>query len=119
MYPVDTIKTRMQALYHHPGHAGASVSGRDRGREGAGPHPVSQCAVAATRPRGTHRHGSSLCSAPCRCDAGTARTLSQRPCPPYCVQLPGSVRQAIRSTIRAEGIGGLYRGVGAVAAGAG
>lgn len=57
MYPVDTIKTRMQALYH-PGHSGHGVSN-------------------------------------------------------------ASLRQALRAVVAQEGVGGLYRGVTAVAAGAG
>ncbi|KAG2437655.1 hypothetical protein HYH02_011036 [Chlamydomonas schloesseri] len=57
MYPVDTIKTRMQALYH-PGHSGSVVS-------------------------------------------------------------RSSIRQMVRGVLQQDGVAGLYRGVGAVAAGAG
>jgi hypothetical protein len=36
-----------------------------------------------------------------------------------CLQLHGSVVRALRAVVRREGVAGLYRGVGAVAWGAG
>jgi solute carrier family 25 iron transporter 28/37 len=91
MYPVDTIKTRMQAL-SHPGQR-----------------------VSRRRGRGARTGGRLVCNAhtvgmfqPCRCLPWHAPA-----------QLHGSVINALRAVLRREGVGGLYRGVGAVIWGAG
>ena len=91
MYPVDTIKTRMQAL-SHPGQ-------RVR-REMLSMQHACKCRTAFSN----LSHVQHTCSC----------FISQQ------MQLHGvSVYEAMTTAIRREGLRGLYKGVGAVAAGAG
>lgn len=112
MYPVDTIKTRMQAL-SHPG---------QRVRAGRAPHAPSDqhsgtrmhayTHAAARMHAYTRSHGRAL-----TCTHACTRLHGARA---YCAQLHGvSVYEAISKALRREGVRGLYKGVGAVAAGAG
>ncbi len=113
MYPVDTIKTRMQALAH----PGQQVIHVEQKREGP-------CCRAGWR-----RMQLLIClpakgaSLPCMlillmCCARPVNSqllplLAHRP------QLHSSVGTALRTVLRREGVGGLYRGVTAMALGAG
>ena len=123
MFPVDTVKTRMQALAHpgqqvRGGGGGGGGGAGERaalgwrksreGRRGVRGGRTMQRGVRHLAPNCSHVHRPTRCT--------TCHFLSP-PSPP--AQLHTSVGTALRNILRREGVAGLYRGVAAMALGAG
>jgi hypothetical protein len=113
MYPVDTIKTRMQAL-SHPGQrvGGPRLADRPRGK------PRLRHAPARRSRRQPQGRSSGMHAQ--RGAAAARRHLPGADGPLLPPQLHSQgVVGALRAVVKREGVAGLYRGVGAVAWGAG